>query len=192
MLVEVYGYIENILDNERYTFYEKDLRLRYENRIQHFFFDVTIKKAKFRHKIMNYLDFLRIQHINDRYWNAFTFPDGIKKNDAIIARKKSKNSKNESNKIFSKETTSSGSLIEYENINISLTSKSNVNDFIWYKINSDIVQTTSWNKRWSTNMTDQILPFVHPEFSVITETADHFFCWTTGKEFVRDNLKVLV
>ena len=133
MLVEVYGYIENILDNERYTFYEKDLRLRYENRIQHFFFDVTIKKAKFRYKIMNYLDFFKIQHVNDRYWNAFTFPDGIKKNDAIIARKKSKNSKNESNKIFSKETTSSGSLIEYENINISLTSKSNVNDFIWYK-----------------------------------------------------------
>ena len=31
------------------------------------------------------------------------------------------------------------------------------------------------NNGWSMVMTSQILPFVHPEFSVITEMISHFF-----------------
>ena len=33
----------------------------------------------------------------------------------------------------------------------------------------------SRNNGWSMVMTSQILPFVHPEFSVITEMISHFF-----------------
>ena len=45
------------------------------------------------------------------------------------------------------------------------------------------------NSSWSTDMTGQILTFVHPEFSVIIEMTGHFFSSTTRKEIVRDALK---
>ena len=40
-------------------------------------------------------------------------------------------------------------------------------------------------------MTREILCFIRPEFSVITDLTGHLFSWTTGKEFVRDTLKPL-
>ena len=47
------------------------------------------------------------------------------------------------------------------------------------------------NKGRSTAITSQILPLVRPEFSLIIEMTGHFFSSTTGKEFVRDTLKML-
>ena len=41
-------------------------------------------------------------------------------------------------------------------------------------------------------MTGQILPFVHPKFSVIIKMTGHFsYEQLTGKEFARDTLKEL-
>ena len=46
------------------------------------------------------------------------------------------------------------------------------------------------NNSWSMDMTGQNLPFLHPEFSVVIEMADHFSLEQLEK-FVRDTLKAL-
>ena len=51
----------------------------YENKINWFGHEVTINKEIFRTKIMNCFESYGIQHMNDEYKNAFTFPDGIKR-----------------------------------------------------------------------------------------------------------------
>ena len=56
VLVEVYEYIESELDDTKYIFYKKDLRLVYEQTTLQFAIDLTIK-VEFRSKIMNYFEF---------------------------------------------------------------------------------------------------------------------------------------
>ena len=45
MLVEVYEYIDSVLDDGKYIFYEKDLRLMYKQRTLQFSIDVTINEV---------------------------------------------------------------------------------------------------------------------------------------------------
>ena len=40
-------------------------------------------------------------------------------------------------------------------------------------------------------MTNQVLTFVHPEFTVMIEMTSHFFSYTTRKEIIKDTLKVI-
>ena len=40
-------------------------------------------------------------------------------------------------------------------------------------------------------MIGQILPFVHPEFTVTIEITGHFFSYTARKEIIKDGLKAI-
>ena len=48
--------------------------------------EVTINKEIFRTKIVNCFESYGIQHMNDEYKNAFTFPDGIKRMFQTLSR----------------------------------------------------------------------------------------------------------
>lgn len=52
MLVEVYEYIDSVLDDGKYIFYEKDLRLMYKQRTLQFSIDVTINEVNLDKKWM--------------------------------------------------------------------------------------------------------------------------------------------
>ena len=41
------------------------------------------------------------------------------------------------------------------------------------------------------DMTDHVLPFVRPEFTVIIEMNSQFFSYTTRKEIIKDALKAI-
>ena len=41
------------------------------------------------------------------------------------------------------------------------------------------------------DMTGHVLPFVHPEFTVIIEMNGQFFSYTTRKEIIKDALKAI-